>query len=273
MAESTLVLTITDLQARLGAYAGWGQGNVSPYGDAAWTTYQQNIITDATASGLRRFYYPEPLPNQPQSHAWSFLRPNVTLPLVHNTQEIQLPDDFGGFEGELTIQTGAGVLWAPVKLCNIGEVEAKRMVWPTTSGKPQMIAVLWRKGSTSVSGQRATLQVWPLADTDYPVRFQYYILPDYLDATKAPYALGGAAHIETVLESCLAVMEERLYDVPRGQGVHGPAFIARLAASISMDRRSKAQDLGPNRDRSDDWGWDRGWNHVQNPIQYQGVVY
>jgi hypothetical protein len=267
MPESGLSLQITDLQNRLSNYAGWG--NVY----SALTSYQQGIVDDACQSGLRRFYYPEPVPPQQDSHAWSFLRPVVTLNLQSGKSTIPLPDDFGGFEGELTIQTGSGVQWFPVKLCNPGEVDVKYMTWPTTSGKPAMVSVQWNKGTTALAGQRAQLYVWPLADTLYPVRFQYYILPDYLNAATAPYALGGAAHIETVLESCFAVMEERLYDVPRGQGVHGAAFLARLAASISMDRRSKAQDLGFNRDRSDETGWRRSDNHYQNSVEINGAQY
>ncbi len=104
------------------------------------------------------------------------------------------------------------------------------------------------------------------------MRFQYYLLPDYL-TTNYPYALGGMAHAETVLESCLAVMEERLDDITRGQGPHGIAFMGRLAASISMDRKSKAQTLGRNRDGSDDVGLrPDGWNHYQNAIGYRGLI-
>ncbi len=269
MSESTLSLKITDLQAKLGSYSGWGRGAL--FGETAWTSYQQAIIDDACQSGLRRFYYPEPLQGQVESHCWTFLRPTATLTLQTGNSTLNLPDDFGGFEGELTVQLSSGVIWMPVKLYNPGEIDAKYSLFPTMTSKPCMAAIQWLKETTLVSGQRAQLYVWPKADQAYPLRFQYYILPNYLDAATAPYALGGASHIETVLESCLAIMEERLDDIPRGQGIHGMAFASRLAASISMDRRNKAQDLGPNLDRSDWMGTGGLWNHYNDSITYKGA--
>ena len=265
--ESNLSLKLSDIQAKLGTFAGWGRGAL--FGETAWSTTQQAILDDATQSGYRRFLYPEPQDGAAQSYAWSFLRPTVTLTLPAGASFFALPDDFGGIEGELTVQTGAGVMWGPVKVTNPGEVDARYSVWPTTTGKPVMAAIQWLKGTTLTAGQRAQLYVWPLADTAYPMRFQYYVLPDFMDAARAPYALGGMAHSETLLESCLAVMEERLDDM---SGVHADAFKRRLAASISMDRKSKAVNLGYNRDGSDDVWQDgrwRGWN----PIGINGVVY
>lgn len=266
--ESTLSLKISDIQAKLGTYAGWGRGAL--FGETAWTTTQQAVIDDATQSGYRRFLFPEPQEGSREAYAWSFLRPSITLTLIAGASKVPLPDDFGGIEGQLTIQSTSGVMWGPINICNQGEVDAKFSVWPTTTGKPVMACVKWRRGNTSAAGQRAELYVWPLADGAYNIRFQYYVLPDFMDATKAPYALGGMAHSETVLESCLAVMEERLDDIV---GVHAQAYEKRLQASISMDRRSKAQNLGYNRDGSDDVWCRYPWNHTQNPILYNGTEY
>ena len=267
MAESTLSLALADIQAKLGTYAGWGRGAL--FGETAWSAFQQALLDDATQSGLRRFYFPEPQEGSRESYCWSFLRPQATLSLAAGANTVQLPDDFGGFEGSVSLMSTAGMMWGPVELFNPGQIDQKAAVFPTTTGRPRMAAVAWLKGTAGNAGQRAQLQVWPIADTNYLLRFQYYLLADYLNGS-APYALGGMAHAETVLESCLAVLEERLDDA---QTVHREAFKARLAASVSVDRRSKAQTLGYNADRSDGQPWRRGDNHVQNGIAYNGTVY
>ncbi len=267
--ESTLSLTLTQIQAKLGTYAGWGRG--AAYSETAWTTSQQAVLDDATQSGYRRFLFPPPQEGSRESYAWCFLRPVANLILPSGASSVPLPDDFGGIEGEVTLQPSSGVMWFGVQVCNPGEVDARYSLLPDATGKPQMVAIRWEKGTTSVSGQRADLYFWPAADTEYPIRLTYYVLPDFMDAAKMPYALGGMAHSETLLESCLAVLEERLDD---GSGVHAQAFASRLTASISIDRRSKAQVLGMNLDRSDNpTNWRQGWNHIQNPIGINGVVY
>lgn len=270
MPESTLSLKVTDIQARLGAYAGFGRGAL--FSEPAWTATQQAVLDDATQSGLRRFYYPPPVGQMKESYAWSFLRPTALLTLNPGQSTVPLPEDFGGVEGNLTIQTASGVLWGPIRVTNPGEVDVQFAQLPAATGKPVMASVRWGAGTTQFGGQRAELYLWPTADQQYPLQFAYYVLPDYL-TTANPYALGGMAHAETVLESCLAVLEERLDDIPMGRGPHGIAFAARLEASVAMDRKSKAAWLGPNLDRSDDAGFTRGWNHVQNPISFGGIVY
>ena len=267
MPESTLSLAITDLQAKVGNFAGWGRG--AAFGDPAWTSYQQAQIDDAVQSGLRRFYFPAPLEGRQESYCWTFLRPTVTLAFAAGASTVPLPDDFGGVEGSISLQSVSGMMWGPIPVYNPGEVDQKYAVFPTMSGRPRMASVQWNKGTTQTTGQRAQLYLWPLADTQYSLRLQYYVLPDYLSGT-APYALGGMLHAETILESCLAVLEERLDDAST---VHAQAFQTRLAASVSADRRSSAQTLGYNGDRSDGYGWTRGDNHVVNPIAYKGVIF
>lgn len=270
MAESTLSLAVTDIQAKVGAWAGWGRG--ANFGETAWTVQQQAALDDFTQSGLRRFYYPKPQEGSRESYCWTFLRPTTTLTFEAGASTVPLPDDFGGLEGPITLISSSGIIWGPVQIFNPGQVDEKYGVMPTTSGRPRMASVQWNKGTTQVAGQRAQLYLWPLADTLYNLRLQYYVLPDYLTGN-APYALGGMAHVETILESCLAVAEERLDDFPEGTGPHGVAFQNRLLASISVDRRSKAQTLGYNGDNSDGRHWNRGDNHVQNPITFAGVQY
>ena len=75
MAESTLALTKAQLQASCGTYAGWGRD------PADWADDDKAaIIKEATDSGCRRVYYPEPLEGETVSHSWSFMRPTSDFP-------------------------------------------------------------------------------------------------------------------------------------------------------------------------------------------------
>ncbi len=118
---------------------------------------------------------------------------------------------------------------------------------PERVGRPELAALQPLKGTGHNKGQRFQLYVWPTADADYGLSFTYYVNPDAL-TDSFPHHMGGMAHGETVLESCLAVAEQRLDDK---SNVHSMKFRERLAASVSLDRRSKPQSLGYNRDRSD----------------------
>lgn len=269
MAESTLSVALTDLQQEVGFFLGYGRGAAAS--EPAWSALQQSSIDSCVKSGLRNFYYPGPVPGVAEAgYEWSFLRPTATLALAAAASTVTLPDDFGGLEGEVyLVSTGSTAAW-PVKQVNDGMLLNQYNLLPTMTGKPQMLAVRWTKGTGSTAGQRAEFYVWPKADADYTLTFDYYILPDAL-TTGAPYAYGSAIHAETVLESCLAVAEARMDDV---QTNHADRFRERLAASIIHDRRSKPQSLGYNRDLSDGrTGLSRRWLHEQGGVTVDGVQY
>ncbi len=265
--ESTLSLKVSDLQAEVGSFLGWGRG--AAFGDPTWSAQQQARIDSAVTSGLRQFYFPPPLEGAASSYDWSFLKPVATLSLALGAKTVPLPDDFGGFEGQISIGSTAGQSYWPIDLVGVGMVYNQQSKLPTTTGRPTMCCQEPLKGTGPLSGQRAQLHFWPTADTAYAIVFQYYLLADALTIA-SPYAYGGAAHAETVLESCLAVAEERQDDA---RTVHSQKFMERLAASISWDKKSKPQKLGYNDDRSDWRSPDRrewaGWPS----ISYRGVVY
>lgn len=260
--ESTLALQYQDLMGEVGLFLGWGRG--AYFGDTAWDTRQQNIIDRTVASGLRQFYYPPPAQGMTGSYDWSFLKPTALLDFPPGVDLIPLPDDFGGFEGPLTLQTTGSTAqpWR-IEWRNEGDIRRMYSLTPSQTGPPIYASETPVKGTVATAGQRFQLLIFPVADMDYTLQCQYYIHPDYLSGA-FPYAYGGPAHAETILESCLAIAEERLDDVAKGQGPHGIKFMERLLASISMDRRHKPQKIGRNLDRSDDdgrrgnphdWGW------------------
>jgi len=267
--ESTLSLQVSDLQGEVGFFLGYGRG--APNGEALWTTLQLNAIQSIVKSGLRNFYFPPPVEGQESSYVWSFMKPRATSDFPAGAQFVPLPDDFGGFEGQITLQALTSQLWWPLDIRNEGDVAQYYSETPTATGRPWMAALQWLKGTAGTQGQRAQLWLFPKADTDYTLGFQYYLLPDYLDGS-FPFPYGGMQHAETILESCLAVAEQRLDDAT---SVHTMKFNERLMASISADRVNKPQLGGYNADRSDMMDrWGRTvWNHYNDRILVNGKAY
>ena len=243
--ESSLSLKRSDLAGEVGLFFGFGRG--ADNGDTAWTTQAAAAIYSCVDSGLRNVYYPSGSEGVPAGYEWSFLKPYATLELAEGESVLALPDDFGGIEGDITVQTPQARSWWPISLVGPGMVYQRTAELSETTGRPCMACLEPIKGTTATQGQRQQIRFWPLADQDYTVQLQYYLLPDALTAA-FPYALGGMAHAETILESCLAVAEQRLDDMA---GVHTMKFRERLQASVAFDRKLKPQNLGYNGDRSD----------------------
>src|ERR1043165_1439555 len=104
MAEPTLALSVYDLAAEVGTYLGYGPGadnlpGATTYQGSAWDATQAQRVRSCVASGLDRFYHPEPTAPGEQPYEWSFLLPVATLLLPQGGQEVPLPDDFGGLDG------------------------------------------------------------------------------------------------------------------------------------------------------------------------------
>lgn len=215
-----------------------GYGRGSDNGDTAWTSAQQAVVDRCVKGGLRNFYH--------CGYDWSFLRPVAALTLANNTQVLNLPDDYGGMDGQITVSLTTGMQWWPVDLMPIGTVNQMYARLPTTTGRPELCCEEPLKGVTAQHGQRMQLRFWPISNNDYTLKFQYYVNPDYLSTSQA-YALGGAQHAETLLESCLAVAEKIADDLGT---VHAAEFDKRLIVSKEIDRRNKPQKLGYNGDKT-----------------------
>jgi hypothetical protein len=264
MAESTLTAAYNEIQAEVALFLGFGRGPI--YGEPAWTQQQQNDIDSCVKSGLRQFYFPAAAENESVPHDWSFLRPVATLDLPQNATGnpsiIPLPQDYGGFEGPVSVSAGATVA-QPWRIESRNEAQIRQMysMTPTQIGPPRFVAEQPLKGTGANQGQQFQLIVFPAADQDYTLQLSYYVLPDYLSGA-FPYVYGGSAHTETVLESCKAMAEQLLDDA---MSVHTMKFKERMAASIGEDRKHKAASLGYVGDRSDRRGWDRGDQHYWAP--------
>jgi hypothetical protein len=163
---------------------------------------------------------------------------------IASAGSFRLPDDFGGFEGKFSFP--AGDLYSGLVVTGEGRIRELTSV-DNSSGRPEYAAVR-PIASTGAAGQRFELVVYPLPDTAYVLTYRKVILANQLTANN-PYPLGGMAHAETILASCLAAAEEHIDET---RGVRYQAFIERLEASIHTDSRLKTPDyFGYNGDNSD----------------------
>lgn len=260
--ESTLALANDDLVVEVAAYLGWGRTS------SAWDADQLATLASLVRSGLRAFYFPPPIPPMTQGWEWSFLRPTVMITLLSGAESTVFPDDFGGLDGDLAFSGTDSALPVEMPDTGAGSIYQKRALYPTTTGRPQMSAIVPKKKTTDVRGQRFELIYWPKPDRDYHIILPYFIVPDALTAAH-PYHYGGAAHAETILESCLAQAELKLDDA---RAIHQQAFLERLAASIAVDRRFKPANLGQNVDRSDMISWSRYDQHGLSGVTVYGAT-
>lgn len=234
--ESRLAITRDGLEARLRFEFGY----TPTLGE---DDRVDGIVQRAWESGLRQWYTP-PLVDG-VSHNWTFLKPVGTVVVPAGERTALLPEDFGGFEGELFV-LDATTVRPPLQ--EVGTLLGLYSRYPTTTGAPQFVEPIPDKDASASGGQRVRVWVWPEPDQDYTLRFRYYFHPDTLTGAR-PYALGGPQHAETVIAACLAAAE-LIVDGERGRWAD--YFAERLAASVSVDRRMRPQRLGYNADASPD---------------------
>lgn len=206
-----LGLTRNDLREEVQTYFGY----VEPY--SRLNVQQQRQVDSAIARGLRQFYYPEPIGNQPFSHSWSFLKPSVAFQTVASSNRYSLPLDFGGVIGDLNYETTTSTDLRNVRIRvtsmhEINEAE-RRKDWEGT-GVPRLAAIEPRElvGSTTTS-TRFILRLYPTPDRVLSIRMQYNAMgpaasPDGdVSSTTNRYLPGSAQHAETIVSSCLAIAE------------------------------------------------------------------
>ncbi len=270
MSESTLTVAFQELQAEIGGYLGYGKG--TNFGDIAWDTRKQGIIDSLTKKGLRRFYFSAKLPNDPTNHDWSFLHPEASLAFASGSQTIPLPDDFRGLsrDGEISATTEVFQPW-PVRIVSDGFIRQRYNDWPSVTGRPEFAAVKPIKGTGPTQGQRFELFLYPQAEQDYTIYFNYELAPDCLTGA-LPFCYGGPQHSGTILQACLAAAERDLDNI--GNGPNEQHYLMLLDASIAADRDLKAGFLGRNENNSDNRGDFRRRSSYQGQYSYfTGVTY
>lgn len=240
--ESTLTIPKKELEAQVGLFLGYGRGE--QYNEKAWNDKQLGIIDQCVRSGLRQFYYPPPVGGR--KYTWAFLSPVATLTLPSAGTTVELPDDFGSLVGDVVnVTTGSRRTGLKVPISAL--VRQYSQASPDQVGEPQYAILEPVRGTTAKQSSRWQIRLWPIADQEFTLRFRYNIAPDSLTGDR-PYAYGGAPHAETLIESCLAIAEERF---DNEHDVHRTKWQERLAASVAYDSDNQPQTFGYNGDRSD----------------------
>jgi hypothetical protein len=160
--------------------------------------------------------------------------------------EYELPDDFGGVNGRLFYRPDSSTLTTyEIKKTSDASLE-EQLRQNAQANRPFLYAVreIEFDGSGS-EGQRFEIVLWPIPDAAYVIEIPYVHLPYALSSTYT-FPLGGQIHSETILEACLAAVELKLLDNPRGP--HRERFEELLKASIQRDRTLFSPDtLGVER--------------------------
>ena len=276
----SLALTYDQLRKEVGYFLGYGRTEttkqvttVDPVTAVAttetvkgWTSDESEEIDRTVSSGLRQFYFPPPVMGERTSHAWSFLKPVLSIKTVSTVGDYDMPPDFGGFIGNLAYASGDNA-WATVKKTSGDRVRLLRQQTTNNSAwdKPVLYAVE-PKSVAGIGEQRWMLLLYPTPQGAYTMSGKYMVIPEQIDA-QAMYHRGGTQHAETVLASCLAIAEQEL---DGDRGVKTALFMERLNASIALDRQMNDPEfLGYNGEGGEILDYQRG----PDSLTYNGVTY
>lgn len=225
---TSLAISYSELKSEVGFYLGFTRDTTS------WTAGNLAEVVEYIKGGVRQFYWPPPLSPQetggkPQLIRWSFMSPQATLSVSNGTFLYELPANFGGTVRSMTYADNASASpLTPVDEERLRALQAGNH----QSARPSYYAVR-PKTSDGADEQKWEVLLYPTPNQGHSILYRYDVAAQVLTDAK-PYPLGGAAHSETLLESCLAVAEERKGD---HSAVHRKRFQELLAASAQYDAR------------------------------------
>lgn len=257
MAESELSVAYSDLLQEVAAFLGYGPDS------SAWSAPQLAELDRYVQAGVRRFYYPPAVEGVEAGYQWSFLSPVATLATVADQGSQELPGNLGRVMGNLHFDENQHR--APIT-----QVSEQRYQELTSrgdgTGHPRHVRVRYREQEPP-TGQRFEAAWWPVPDAAYTLTYRYEGYSGKLSDDN-PYPLGGMRHAELVVQSCLAVAEQRANDE---RGLHNQEFERVLASAIEQDRRIGAQHFGHMGDFSEHGApRRRGYTGATYPITYKG---
>jgi len=177
-----------------------------------------------------------------------------------------MPDDFGRVIGDLHYE-------ADIYAHSITQVSEHRiqtlLQQDDTTNPPKHFATRYKTSDLS-TGQRHEIIFWPKPDDDYTLTYRCEAYSGKIATTQ--YPLGGMKYAEVIIESCLAVAEQRANDE---KGLHWDSFVRTLTSAIEFDRASGARYFGAmssgERVRSDPR--DRRLQGSSYDITYKGTTW
>jgi len=148
-----------------------------------------------------------------------------------------MPDDFGRVIGDLHFE-------ASVYAQSITVVSEHRILTllqrDNVTGRPRHAALRFKAAASTV-GQRQEIVFWPKPNDDYTLTYRYEAFVGKLVPATTQYPLGGMKYSEVIVESCLAVAEQRANDE---RGIHWEAFTRLLRTAVQQDRKAGARYFG-----------------------------
>lgn len=126
------------------------------------------------------------------------------------------------------------VLGGPARIAIVDEASLRQLEQTAPKSDLPNYAAIRPKRSEGTGVQRWEVLFYPTPNDDRTLHYRYSVAPPPISADrKWPY--GGKQHAETILQSCLAVAEER---ETKAQGPATARFMERLAASIQLDMQT-----------------------------------
>lgn len=246
----TLGVDYGELVTAVATFLGYDPSNL--------TDGQKEQIDGYVQSGVRNFYYPpKTAEGIDENFEWSFIRRQMCVLAPTGIDACHLPHDFGRIAGQIEVSDDIGPTVPIVPFADIMHMRTRDAI-----GRPRFAAVVANR-TTGSHGQTKSLHLYPRPDRDYLLKFVCDADTGKLDATDRPYPLGGAMFAELVMESCLAVAEQRAND---DEGLHSRKFAELLVSMIARDRKSSAQSFGDIGDPEA-----RGFDFT--PLRTRGFLY
>jgi len=212
-------------------------------------------------AGVRRFYFPPAVEGIEAGYQWSFMCPTTTIETADGLRSQELPSDLGRVIGSFFYDQSEH----RASIVQVSEERYQALISRSTDESPPQVARI--RHAAAASGQRLEVAWWPIPDDAYTLTYSYEAYAGKLSADN-PYPLGGMRHADLVVQSCLAVAEQRANDE---RGIHTAEFERMLAAAIQRDRRLGARSFGHMGAPSAVEPPRRGDTGSTYPISYNGV--
>ena len=229
MAEPGLSIGRPELLAEVGDFLGKSRDSTD------WSSDDADRIAEALKSGLRRFYYPDPIPGEEKTHQWSFLEPEATFSTVVGQADYDLPDNFGSMAGN-EISFPDDESQEPIRIKSYGHM--KRLRQSDSDGVPHTAAIA-PDSSDQSTGQRWILLLYPTPDEIWALTYPYSLNPEALSAL-GPYPLGGPGHAQTLIECCKWAADEIFNG---GDGAQERKAREKIITSVQQDRTVTGPDI------------------------------
>ena len=191
---------------------------------------EKQSIADCIRCGLRWFYFP----TGELTHAWSFLRRYLEIPIVAQLVWYELPRDFAGFAGAPALSNSQ----SPLAITDESGIRLR-----TNKGQESVAPKYTAVRTAEIRGNTGYhLGIFPAAtatDVNAQAVIQvWYVFEPQIISIDNPYAYGSGVHAETIMAACLAAAEQQMNPETMAQegGVHWQYFQQQLAGSVATDK-------------------------------------